>query len=41
MIVEDHLKTIGLMHDPEMSDHQRALIAESAAPTKRTAQKKA
>ncbi len=27
-IVEDHLKTIGLMHDPEMSDHQRALIAE-------------
>jgi hypothetical protein len=28
MIVEDHLKTIGLMHDPEMSDSQRALIAE-------------
>jgi hypothetical protein len=28
MIVEDHLKTIGLMHDPEMSDAQRALIAE-------------
>lgn len=28
MIVEDHLKTIGLMHDPDMSDHQRALIAE-------------
>ena len=28
MIVEDHLKTIGLMHDPELSDHQRALIAE-------------
>jgi hypothetical protein len=28
MIVEDHLKTIGLMHDPEMSDHQRAHIAE-------------
>ncbi len=27
-IVEDHLKSIGLMHDPEMSDHQRALIAE-------------
>ena len=27
-IVEDHLKTIGLMHDPEMSEHQRALIAE-------------
>ena len=28
MIVEDHLKTIGLMHDPEMSEHQRAHIAE-------------
>jgi hypothetical protein len=28
MIVEDHLKTIGMMHDPEMSDAQRALIAE-------------
>ncbi len=28
MIVEDHLKTIGLMHDPEMDEHQRALIAE-------------
>ena len=27
-IVEDHLKTIGLMHDPEMSEHQRAHIAE-------------
>ncbi|WP_242108907.1 NrdJb [Luteimonas aquatica] len=28
MIVEDHLKSIGMMHDPEMSEHQRALIAE-------------
>src|SRR5690606_16474234 len=27
-IVEEHLKTIGLLHDPEMSDEQRALIAE-------------
>ena len=27
-IVEDHLKTIGLLHDPEMDEHQRALIAE-------------
>ncbi|TDK24386.1 NrdJb [Luteimonas aestuarii] len=27
-IVEDHLKSIGLLHDPEMSVHQRALIAE-------------
>ena len=28
MIVEDHLKQIGLLHDPEMSDAQRGLIAE-------------
>lgn len=27
-IVEDHLKSIGLLHDPEMSEHQKALIAE-------------
>lgn len=27
-IVEDHLKTIGMMHDPELSPEQRALIAE-------------
>ncbi len=27
-IVEDHLKTIGMLRDPEMSEHQRALIAE-------------
>ena len=27
-IVEEHLKSIGMMHDPEMSDHQRALINE-------------
>ena len=27
-IVEDHLKTIGMMHDPDMDEHQRALIAE-------------
>ncbi len=27
-IVEDHLKTIGMMHDPELSTEQRALIAE-------------
>lgn len=30
-IVEDHLKSIGLLHDPEMSDAQRALIAEKRA----------
>jgi hypothetical protein len=27
-IVEEHLKSIGMLHDPEMSDVQRALIAE-------------
>ena len=27
-IVEDHLKSIGMMHDPDMSPAQRALIAE-------------
>ena len=27
-IVEDHLKSIGMLHDPDMSDAQRALIAE-------------
>ena len=28
MIVEDHLKSIGMLHDPEMSEATRALIAE-------------
>lgn len=27
-IIEDHLKSIGMMHDPEMSAAQKALIAE-------------
>ncbi|KAF1686699.1 NrdJb [Pseudoxanthomonas broegbernensis] len=27
-IVEEHLKSIGMIHDPEMSEHQKALIAE-------------
>ncbi|GAA4854740.1 NrdJb [Luteimonas vadosa] len=27
-IVEDHLKSIGMLHDPDMSPEQRALIAE-------------
>ncbi len=27
-IIEDHLKSIGLLHDPAMTDVQRALIAE-------------
>lgn len=30
-IVEDHLKAIGMLQDPEMSDAQRALIAEKRA----------
>jgi len=30
-VVEDHLKSIGMIHDPEMSDAQRALIAEKRA----------
>ncbi len=30
-IVEEHLKSIGLIHDPEMSDHQRAILAEKRA----------
>ncbi len=27
-IVEEHMKSIGLIHDPQMSEHQRALLAE-------------
>ncbi len=27
-VVEDHLKSIGMLHDPEMSDAQRAMITE-------------
>jgi hypothetical protein len=30
-IVEDHMKSIGLIHDPDMSPAQRALIAEKRA----------
>jgi len=30
-IIEQHLKMIGLLHDPEMSPEQRALIAEKRA----------
>ena len=41
-IVEDHLKSIGMMHDPEMSDAPaRADRREARAPTRRSsAQKK-
>lgn len=27
-IVEEHMKSIGLLHDPEMSDHTRAMLAD-------------
>ncbi|GGD33875.1 NrdJb [Pseudoxanthomonas indica] len=27
-IVEEHMKSIGLIHDPEMSEHQRAILAD-------------
>ena len=30
-VVEDHMKTIGLIVDPELDEHQRALIAEKRA----------
>ncbi len=30
-IVEEHMKSIGLIHDPDMSDHQRAILAEKRA----------
>ncbi len=39
-IVEDHLKSIGMMHDPEMSDATRALIAEKRAAFSRVGSKK-
>lgn len=34
-VVEDHLKSIGMIHDPEMSDAARALIAEKRAAYER------
>ena len=30
-VVEEHLKSIGMIHDPELSAHQKALIAEKRA----------
>ncbi|MFT4257670.1 MAG: NrdJb [Pseudoxanthomonas sp.] len=30
-IVEEHMKSIGLIHDPEMSAHQRAILADKRA----------
>lgn len=39
-IVEDHLKSIGMIHDPEMSTAQRALIAEKRAAYEQRSKKK-
>jgi len=39
-IVEDHLKAIGLMHDPELSAEQRALIAEKRRALEQGSKKK-
>ncbi|KGQ17940.1 Ribonucleotide reductase of class II (coenzyme B12-dependent), alpha subunit [Lysobacter dokdonensis DS-58] len=39
-IVEEHMKSIGLIHDPEMSPAQRALIAEKRAAYENRASKK-
>ena len=39
-VVEDHLKSIGMIIDPEMSDAQRALIAEKRAAYENRSQKK-
>lgn len=39
-IVEEHMKSIGLIHDPEMSDHQRAILAEKRAQYENRAKKK-
>ncbi|HJU08495.1 MAG TPA: NrdJb [Rhodanobacteraceae bacterium] len=39
-IVEQHLKMIGLLHDPELSDSQRKLIAEKRAAYEAASSKK-
>lgn len=39
-IVEDHMKSIGLIHDPDMSPAQRALIAEKRAAYEQRSKKK-
>ena len=38
-IVEEHMKSIGLIHDPEMSAHQRAILAEKRAAYENRAKK--
>ena len=39
-VIEQHLKQIGLIHDPEISDAQRALIAEKRAAYEAASAKK-
>ena len=39
-VIEQHMKNIGLIHDPEMSDSQRALIAETRAAYEAASAKK-
>jgi hypothetical protein len=39
-VIEQHMKNIGLIHDPEMSDSQRALIAEKRAAYEAASAKK-
>ena len=39
-IVEDHLKSIGMIHDPEMSPERRALIAEKRRAYEQRSSKK-
>jgi len=39
-VIEQHMKNIGLIHDPEMSDSQRALIAEKRAAYEAASTKK-
>ena len=39
-IVEEHLKSIGMIHDPEMSAHQRAILAEKRAQYESRGKKK-
>jgi hypothetical protein len=38
-VIEQHMKSIGLIHDPEMSDSTRALIAEKRAAYEAAAKK--
>ena len=39
-IVEEHLKSIGMIHDPEMSAHQRTMLAEKRAQYENRGKKK-